>query len=242
MVDIPDIMGSLPGLASHSDKEVSECKAIWTQFRDHIRSKPDMTRLVYGRVLAEVAAITGAAVVAGVVSETMLRHLYETGVRSLSRNIVEPNLEAIDGLLKNAKSIDPPEDRVERKQKPKAEQAYQISDYFAGNFGIKGAGAMIGQFAAQEALFKAFKVKVPTQGNMLSVVGDRAVGLGSMITFNTALSKQAVGMQKSLESVLIKTGVSQEKAEKWANYSVNMQLPNIIGLAASLVILRTLTR
>jgi hypothetical protein len=238
--------GHAPRAAMTAAPVAEEAKAGrigWTALKEHVRAKPNINRIVWARVLAEVGAVVGASAVAGVVSGTMLHRPWDAIRKKLSKNVVEPNLDAIDGFLESAKSFDPPDERAERHQKPRDEQAKEITNFFADNYGLKAGAAIVGQYYAQDFLTRAFKVNgVTHKANMLSVAGDRAVGVGSVILLNTLLSDQSIQVQNTLENVLKKAGMSEQEAEGWASYAVNLQIPNLTGLAASVGILAAFAR
>jgi len=232
VVNVKDMLGAAP-----SGEEVDAAENAWKRLKTHVRGKPNLQRIVWSRALAEIGSV-GAAVLAGVAGTTILSPIWSPIKQKVSKSYVEPNLEKIDGWLDGAESIDPPEERADRHTLPEPEQAQKITDYFADNFVLKVAGGVAGQYAAQDFTTKAFKVKgISPKVNAVSVFTDRAVGIGTMIYLNGKGSDHAIEAQQKLESVFMKCGMSEEQAEGWASYAVNIQIPNAVGLLTSIGIL-----
>lgn len=67
-----------------------------------------------------------------------------------------------------------------------------------------------------------------------SQIADNGVQLGSTVVISTALGKQTERAKNAISSVLQGVGVSKEKADRYVNYSLRIELPNFIGMVGKL--------
>jgi hypothetical protein len=201
-------------------------------FVERVSNWPMRPRMYFARGLGEAASIAAAPIADALVNE-FAGEPYDRMKQRIFNKYVEPNLEKIDAWLENAKSLDPPHDREERHKLPRDEQAKRITDYLIDQFGLRMGASVIGQFATQDYFINKFNAAVPRKYNAVSVLLDRSVQLGSVVMLNTVASDQAIAAQNGIANVLKNAGIEKEKAEQWANFSVNFTLPNLAAYALS---------
>lgn len=218
-------------------------KAGPKSFTEFVRGKTKMSRVFWTRGLAEIGSILGATVGAAVVGDVVLKAPYSGLKARLSKAYVEPNLEEWDKYLGELKSIDPEEGRLKRQQLPREEQALKIVDLLMDTFVLKGAAGIVGQYYAQEALGKAFNIAgrngqaFTPKVNAMSIAADKVTVGAAMFVMNRVTPEQSIQAQNTLEKVFRGVGMEEERAESLANYVINLQVPNLLGMAASMAAL-----
>lgn len=213
------------------------------KFVERVRKLTDIQRITVARTLAEGASIIGAPLVATVVVDTSLNEPYQNLKDRIASKVVLPNFERFDTFLSHAQSFETPDKRAERKAKPIEEQARDITNLLVDQFGLKGIGGIGGQFFTQDYLNHKFNVpNLGKRETAISMVADKAVMLGGMVVLNTGLAKQSIAMQNGLEKMLRGFGMQEDKAQEWANYAININVPNLLGLATSVGVLLAYAR
>jgi len=216
-----------------AEKNTSQNNAKDTKtFVERVSKWPIRPRMYFARGLGEIASVA-AAPVAMVVVDKGLHEPYEDLKWRIAQKWILPNLQGWDDTLAELKSFDPPHEREERHALPPEQQAKKIADLWIDQFGVKFGASLAGQWATQDYFIQKFNAGVPKKYNAMSVFVDRGVQLGSAVLLNTALSEQAVHIQEGLINVFKKAGMDEEKAEDWANFAVNFQLPNAIAYLVS---------
>lgn len=210
-------------------------------FAERVRSMPIRPRMLIARGFGEAASLA-AAPIAMVVVDKALHQPYEDLKNRIAQKIILPNLDKWDATLAGLKSLDPPHEREERLALSKPEQARKIADLVVDQFGVKFGASVIGQLLTQDYFIHKFGAHVTSRQNAIAVFADRGVQIGSTVLLNTVAADQAVAVQRSLINVLQRAGMSEEKAEEWANFGVNFTLPNALAYLFSVELLTRMSK
>ena len=219
------------GMTANAASEAG--KNTWQRFVGMVRKQGIRPRMYTSRAFGEVASLSAAPLVVAVVVNTSLNNPYQDLKNRIRKAWIEPNYDKIDHFLKSAKSIDPPFEREEREGLPLEEKAKKVTDLLVDNYGLKMGASIAAQFATQDFFTRYFHAPVSPRHNAVSIAVDRGVQIGAVIAMNTLAADQAVAAQNGLVKLFKRMGMSEEKAEEWANFNVNVGVPNIIAAVAS---------
>lgn len=202
-------------------------------------SRLDKKKVLAVRTVAEGVSIASATVGSVLVGDVLLRGPYETTKEWVGKYVVLPYLPYFEQWLEKVPSIDTPSERRARVHMPPEQRAQLIGNKVMDIFGLPMVMSWAGQFAAQSYGIKALGLdrKISKWENRLAFAGDKLVVAGAIGVLNYGIPETSEKMQKSLENNFRRMGLSEQSSQSLAGSLVNWQLPNLLGLAASLGIL-----
>lgn len=128
------------------------------------------------------------------------------------------------------------EETQQRMEGNQHDQAYHFADVIV-NTTIQGTLSKLSQMASQQHFDQLAGIHIPDSGTGMpwdnpygrATMADTAVWLGSLVLFNSVLSKPNEMMQDSLQSVMQKAGMEEDTAHSTSRQLVALQLPNLAG-------------
>ena len=202
------------------------------------RNNPALAPLVGARIGAEFASAIGSGIFTRGF-EHLLRIPHDAAVRFVQDRIVLPELSRIEGLMdKHAPGLVTHKEKRERQEIPAHVRAHELSTTIL-HLGTDFLSGLVAQVYGQKFFDQMLRVPTITDAQQFKVAfADRTCQIGSFLLLNTLGTRENLGLQGRLKTMYMKIfapwGVDEDRAESMAKITVNMHLPNLVGMIGSL--------
>lgn len=202
------------------------------------RNNPALAPLVGARVGAEFASAIGSGIFTRGF-EHLLHVPHDAAVRFVQDRIVLPELSRIEALMdKHAPGLVTHKEKRERGEIPAHVRAHELSTTIL-HLGTDFLSGLVAQVYGQKFFDQMLHVPAITDAQQFKVAFvDRTCQLGSFLMLNTLGTRVNIGLQEQLKTMYMKIfspwGVDEDRAESMAKKTVNMHLPNLMGMIGSL--------
>lgn len=170
-------------------------------------------------------------------SRTLLQQPLDPVVNYVAKHIVEPNLATFESKLDYLPSLQKPEDKERLQQMSPPERAKTLAKFLV-DYSLAFSVGVAAQTKGQELVDRVFQIpnlkSHDRYGYWKVTAVDRGVQLGSIVMLNTIGTKPSIAVQRGLQSILEKSGLSEDAANEAASYTVNWLTPNLAGMAAAI--------
>jgi hypothetical protein len=204
----------------------------------NVTNRTALTPLVGARLGAEVTSAIGSGIVTNGFKH-LLSVPHDAAVRFLRNQIILPRLDAIESAMDGyLPGLVTREDKRDRLTMTPSARADELATAILAQ-GTDFIGGLVGQVYGQKFFDDMLKVSPITDAQQFKVAGiDRTCQFGAFILLNTLGTKANLATQERLKTMFMKLlspwGVTEDKAESLAKQTVNITLPNMMGMIGSL--------
>lgn len=190
-------------------------------------------KIVFSNTGAEVAAIAAAPL--GLLFFKRFTPDQMGSVEKFIRNtVVAPYLETIESTFDRFTPAPTKQEVLEeRKGLSLDERAGKISKTLT-DFGVSAVASGAVGLAAKKIFDKMYALDTGNKDLVMSWVWDEGVKIGAMLLIPTLFSKPSEAVKGTISRILTKSGMQEEAAKDASMTLVNVGLPDLLGLAASI--------
>lgn len=152
----------------------------------------------------------------------------------LATHFVKYHLAAADSIADKMKAVEGSERTEARKMMTPEQKARYYANYII-DYGIRAPFAFVTQMALQGYLMKKMGLPLSNTKSFLTLAVDEAPKFGAIYFFNTQIPEKVDHIQQGISRILqTSTGMSKERADTYSVDTMNIVVPNALGLASSI--------